>query len=58
MNYMEIRDALDQIKLNLDALFKFLFEIENCITFGRLGILHPSIISIEEISQQHILRIN
>lgn len=48
-NYMEVRDALDQIRINLDAMHKFLSEIENCISFARLGVLHTSIISLEEM---------
>lgn len=48
-SYMEVRDALDQIRINLEAIHKFLLEIENSISFARIGVLHTSIVSLEEI---------
>jgi len=49
IHFLEIKDILSQLKLNLDSLLHFVTEIENAITFAKLGIAHPSIISLENL---------
>ena len=48
-DYLQIRNILDQINVTLNIILQLLNDVENAITFARLGTLHGSIIKIEEI---------
>lgn len=48
-DYMQTRDILDQISLNLNVLTHFLTNIENAISFAQLGTLHHSILKLDEM---------
>lgn len=47
--YQKVRDVLDQISDNLNSLILFLTDLENAITFSKLGTLHRSILNIDEM---------
>lgn len=48
-HYIETNDILNQLKINLDSLLNQLNELENAITFTNLKILHPFIVSKQEL---------
>lgn len=48
-HYMQTRDILDQISINLNMLIDFLTNIENAISFAKLGTLHHSILKLDEM---------
>lgn len=49
IHFLEIKDILNQLKVNLDSLLHFITEIENAITFAKLGVAHPSIITLDNL---------
>lgn len=48
-DYLETRNILDQLSLTLSVILQLLSDIENAITFARLGTLHNSIVKIDEL---------
>lgn len=50
-DYLQTRNILDQLNLNINIILQILGEIENAIAFARLGILHTGIIKIEEMEK-------
>lgn len=48
-DYLETRNVLDQLSLILNIILQLLSDIENAITFARLGTLHNSIVKIDEL---------
>ncbi|XP_074035881.1 uncharacterized protein [Leptinotarsa decemlineata] len=48
-HFLSLLDTYTQIKFNLDTLLSILTNIENAISFAKLGTLHHSIISIDDI---------
>ncbi|VEN39916.1 unnamed protein product [Callosobruchus maculatus] len=47
--YFTILDTLLQLKFNLDTLLSIIDTLENAIAFAKIGSLHHSIISIDEM---------
>ncbi|KAJ8980849.1 hypothetical protein NQ317_008908 [Molorchus minor] len=47
--YLEAKNTLDQIDSSIHIILQLLTDIENAITFARLGKMHPSIIKISEL---------
>lgn len=48
-HFYDAQEILDQIKYNLDSLLNYLEEIENAVTFANLEVVHPSIISYQDL---------
>lgn len=48
-HYLRARNVLDQLNLALQTTLQLLTDIENSITFAKIGILHNSIISFENL---------
>lgn len=48
-DYLESKDILDQISVLLDVISQLLSDIENALTFARLGTAHSSILKIDEL---------
>lgn len=49
-HYLRARNILDQLNLALQTTLQLLTDIENSITFAKIGILHNSIISFENLN--------
>lgn len=49
-DYLETRNVLDQLNLSLNLIIQLLSDIENAVTFARLGTFHSSILKIDELS--------
>lgn len=48
-DYLETRNILDQLNLTLNIILQLLSDVENAITFARLGKLHSSILKLDEL---------
>lgn len=48
-HYMQTRDVLDQISITLNMLLHLLTNIENAVSFAKLGTLHHSILKSDEL---------
>lgn len=51
-NYVELeklRDVLNQLQILYSIMLSLVQEVENSLTFCKLGVLHPSIISTKEL---------
>ncbi|XP_044752899.1 uncharacterized protein LOC123312503 [Coccinella septempunctata] len=47
--YIQIKNLMDQIGISISIIIELIDEIENAISFSRLGILHHSIIKFSEL---------
>lgn len=48
-DYLETRNVLDQLNLSLNVILQLLTDIENAVTFARIGTFHSSILKNDEI---------
>lgn len=48
-DYLETRNVLDQLNLSLNIILQLLADLENAITFARLGTFHSSILKTNEL---------
>lgn len=48
-DYLETRNILDQVNLSLSVILQLLSDVENAVTFARLGTFHSSILKISEL---------